>query len=180
VAPERLESIPRSVFRVFLSEAPPPPCGSPRFAHPLALDQSSAHPKWRQVCPPGPRQVNITFNAASLFGAPPQQKPPCPIPFPVRHQRTHFGCADDLSAGGNRCDVCLVGSWLWTRCVDGRPEVLLQHRPEQPQPPDMMLAAEPRNRHTVHRKIGHHRSCSIQTIRWPLHRVQLFQRKLFL
>jgi hypothetical protein len=32
---------------------------------------------------------------------------------------------------GNRGGVCLIGSWLWTRCGDRRPEFLPQLRPEQ-------------------------------------------------
>jgi len=57
---------------------------------------------------------------------------------------------------GNRGGACLVESWLWTRCVEGRPEVLPQHRPEKRRPPEVMLPADPVTATPLHREIARH------------------------
>jgi len=78
------------------------------------------------------------------------------IPIPRADRAPILGARMITQQAGNRGGVCLVGSWLWTRCVDGRPEVLPQHQREQRRPPEVMLPAEPVTAPLLHREIARH------------------------
>jgi hypothetical protein len=168
--PERLESIPRSEFRVSLSEAPPSAARPPRTCAPIA--QLPAHPNWGQAGSPKLRQVNIIFNATPLFGAPPQHKRRLPIPLQRAVRAPKLGARMIAQQAGNRGGVCLIGSWLWTQCVDGRSEVLPQHQLEKRRPPEVMLPAEPGSRPLAHHKIDHQHFRSLLTVRRSLYRAR--------